>query len=162
MVELRCWVEAFSQIEFLLEMESHWRLEYTCSLEITGSKEDLVELPSHCSGLFHKYCKKPKIIFHFSVLETKFGFKCCTYFSVVNVGTKIFASESVPGMIYDVDLYKSWFNFTEINKLFCIAGKHIALFIYTSFPLCVLSCFIVAPLLKQSATYLVCHVCSYV
>ena len=45
MVELRCWIEAFFQIEFLLEMESHWRLEYTCNLKVTGSKEDLVELP---------------------------------------------------------------------------------------------------------------------
>ena len=42
MVELKCWIEAFFQIEFLLEMESHWRLECTCNLKVTGSKVDLV------------------------------------------------------------------------------------------------------------------------
>ena len=45
MVELRCWIEVFFQIEFLLEMESHWRLECTCNLKVTGFEEDLVELP---------------------------------------------------------------------------------------------------------------------
>ena len=43
--ELRCWIKAFFQIEFLLEMESHWRLECTCNLKEIDSKEDLVELP---------------------------------------------------------------------------------------------------------------------
>ena len=42
MVGLRCWIKAFFQIEFLLEMESHWRLECTCNLKVTGSKVDLV------------------------------------------------------------------------------------------------------------------------
>ena len=42
MVELRCWIEAFFQIEFILEMESHWRLECTCNLKVTDSKVDLV------------------------------------------------------------------------------------------------------------------------
>ena len=63
MVELRCWIEIFFQIEFLLETESHWRLECTCNLKVTCSKEDLVLrlsqldswiplpwiLPNHCS-----------------------------------------------------------------------------------------------------------------
>ena len=83
-------------------------------------------------GSFHKYCNKPKTINYFSVLETTFDFKCCTYFPVVNVGTKIFASPSVPGVIYDVDLYKSWFNFTEIKKWFCIAGKLASFLIHTT------------------------------
>ena len=46
MVELRCWIEVFFQIEFLLEMESHWRLECTCNLKEIDSKEDLEELLS--------------------------------------------------------------------------------------------------------------------
>ena len=41
MVELKYWIEAFFQIEFLPEMESHWRLEFTCNLKVTGSNEDL-------------------------------------------------------------------------------------------------------------------------
>ena len=45
MVELRCWIKAFFQIDFLLEMESHWRLECTCNLKEIDSKEDLLELP---------------------------------------------------------------------------------------------------------------------
>ena len=45
MVELRCWIKAFFQIEFLLEMESHWRLECTCNIKVTDSKVDLVLQP---------------------------------------------------------------------------------------------------------------------
>ena len=44
-------IEAFFQIEFLREMESHWRLECTCNLKVTGSKEDLVELPVQLNSL---------------------------------------------------------------------------------------------------------------
>ena len=65
---------------------------------------------------------KQVVVFLF--LGTKFHFAVCTYFPTCTVNAKLYSSPFVRGAVLGVEVFKSWYKFSEVQKWIDVAGKH--------------------------------------